>query len=115
MNARAFVIGGGVATAEGWAEPLLELETEPLRAPEAARDVIADVRDRGGSRGGAEQVVKREDAPGFRGRNGQAPADVVQRAARHPTDAILDGVERGQQAMPLADDRSPARGRAPFA
>ena len=95
----------------GRAELALELGAERSRRRAAGR--------RGRRRRGpppaaaasvAKQVVEGDDAPGLGRRHGQAPADVVERPFAHPADAVLDGVEGGQQQVRAA--RAPPGRRA---
>ena len=80
-------------------EPLFELLAQPLGAAQSAGDVVADVGDGSRPRGRTQQVVERQHAPGFRGRDRQAAADIVQGAARDPPHAILNGVKCGPDGV----------------
>ncbi len=44
-------------------------------------------------------MIEGDDAPGLGGRDGQAAADVVERAAADPPDSILDGMQRRQEQV----------------
>ena len=74
-----------------------------------AGDVVAHVDDRWGLWLGGEEGIEAGDAIGFRGRNGEPRAEVVQRPRADPPDARLNGMEDGQQKMPAVTRR-----RAPF-
>ncbi len=76
-----------------------ELGAQPRRSAEATGEVVADVRDHRRPRLGRDQVVERRDTPGLGRRHAQAPADVLERTAADPPDAILHGVQGGQQQI----------------
>ena len=48
---------------------------------------------------GPEEVIERDHAPGFGGRDDQATANVIERPATDPPGAILDGMKGGQQQV----------------
>ncbi len=89
---------------------------ERLGPAHAAGDVVAHVGHGSGPRCGRKQVVEGEHPPRLGRRHDQPLADVVHRATADPADAVLDGVEGGQQEMALLlRRRHPATRRAAVA
>ena len=62
-----------------------------------------------------EQRVERGDAVRLGGRDGEAPADVVQGAAGDPALVLLDRLEGRQQEVAPRPGRVPAVGHVPLA
>ena len=82
-----------------------------LGAGQPAGDVVADVGHDRRPRRGREQGVERGDAVGLGRRDGQAPADVVERRLADPAEPGLDRVERRQQQVAARPRRVAARAR----
>ncbi len=99
----------------GRTELTLELGADLLGAAQAAGEVVADMGHRQRSRRGGEEVVEGHDSPGVGRRHRQPLADVVERAFAHPADAILDGVQGGQQEVAPIARRPAAMRRAAVA
>ncbi len=76
--------------------------TKFVRAARDTRNVIADVGYDRRTRLEGKHSIERRHAINFRGGNVQAQRDIVECAGADPADAILDGMEHGQKAMPLA-------------
>ena len=83
-------------------------------ARQPAGDVVAHVHDRLRLRLDREHRVERRDAVGVGRRDGEALADVVERAGRDPADARLGGPERREQQMPARARRVAADGDVAF-
>jgi hypothetical protein len=77
----------------------LQLLAKRLGTCKPARNVVANMNDGPWLRLGSEEVIERDDAPGFGRRHGQATADVVERAAADPPDSVLNGMEREEQQI----------------
>ena len=83
---------------------------DPLRARDAAGDVVAHVGHDRWPRLRGIQRVERGDAIGLRRRHGEPLRDVVEGRLADPADSILDGVEGGQQLRPARTDGVARRG-----
>ncbi len=84
--------------------------TDPAPCAMQARSTqTCTTRRRPGRRG--QQGVEGEHAVDLGRRHGQPLGDVVQRALAHPADAVVHGVQRGQELRPeLVRGRPPAEG-----
>ena len=80
-------------------EPRLQLIADPLRAQQAAGDVVAHVGDDRGARRRRQQRVERGDAVRLGGRHGEPLRDVVEGAPADPADARRRGLERREQQV----------------
>ena len=85
-------------------ERALQFGTKSFRATREARNVITDVGYDLGTGLERKHSIERRHTVNFRGSNVQPQRHVVESARADPADAVLDGMEDGQKAMPLATD-----------